>query len=106
MPAKAIKTLTVRSRQEWRKWLQAHHDSETEIWLVFVKQHAGGPSLSYEDAVEEALCFGWIDSIVRRLDDARYARKFTPRKGTASGRRLIGADMRALCRAGFWRRRV
>jgi uncharacterized protein YdeI (YjbR/CyaY-like superfamily) len=80
MPAKAIKTLTVRSRQEWRKWLQANHDSQTVIWLVFVKQHAGGPSLTYEDAVEEALCFGWIDSIVRRLDDARYARKFTPRK--------------------------
>ena len=80
MPAKAIKTLTVRSRQEWRKWLQTHHDSQAEIWLVFVKQHAGTPALSYEDAVEEGLCFGWIDSLVRRLDDARYARKFTPRK--------------------------
>ena len=80
MPAKPIKTLTVRSRQEWRKWLQAHHDSQAEIWLVFVKQHAGTPALSYEDAVEEGLCFGWIDSLVRRLDDDRYARKFTPRK--------------------------
>jgi uncharacterized protein YdeI (YjbR/CyaY-like superfamily) len=85
----AIKTLEVHSRQEWRKWLSEHYNSQSEIWLIFRKQqtgqtehtgHAGVTSLGYIDAVEEALCFGWIDSLVRRLDDVRYARKFTPRK--------------------------
>jgi len=80
MPAKAIKTLDVRSRERWRKWLQEHHDSVAEIWLVFHKRHTGRTSISYDDALDEALCFGWIDSLVRRLDDDRYARKFTPRK--------------------------
>ena len=79
MSAKPIETLDVRSRQEWRKWLKAHHDSKPVIWLVFHKRHTGTTSISYNEAVEEALCFGWIDSIVRRLDDSRYARKFTPR---------------------------
>lgn len=80
VPAKALKTLDARSREQWRNWLRRHHDSETEIWLVFYKRHTGEKSVAYEDAVEEALCFGWIDSLVRRLDEDRYARKFTPRK--------------------------
>ena len=80
MSAKPIETLDVRSRQEWRKWLKEHYDSESEIWLVFHKRHTGITTISYNDAVEEALCFGWIDSLVRRLDDDRYARKFTPRR--------------------------
>ncbi len=70
--------LDVMTRKEWRKWLSKHHDSEREVWLVFHKH--GEPSIDYEDSVEEALCFGWIDSIIKRLDDDRYARKFTPRK--------------------------
>lgn len=80
MAPKPIKTLDVRTRRQWRKWLDKHHDSESEIWLVFHKSHTGVVSLDTADAIEEALCFGWVDSIIRRLDDARYARKFTPRK--------------------------
>ena len=80
MPANNLKTLDVRSRHEWRSWLQQHHDSEREVWLVFHKHHTTEASISYGDAVDEALCFGWIDSIVTRLDEGRYARKFTPRK--------------------------
>jgi uncharacterized protein YdeI (YjbR/CyaY-like superfamily) len=75
-----LKLLRVGSRQEWRRWLKDHHDSEPVVWLVFDRIRTGRQSLSYEDAVQEALCFGWIDSIVRRLDETRYARKFTPRK--------------------------
>jgi len=75
-----LKTLQVTLPGEWRDWLAAHHDRETEIWLVFFKKHTGKACVSYQDAVDEALCFGWIDSIVRRLDDERYAQKFTPRK--------------------------
>lgn len=80
MPAKKMKPLDVPSCDAWRKWLARHHDSAAEVWLVFYKRATGRPAISYEDAVDEALCFGWIDSLVKRLDDARYARKFTPRK--------------------------
>ncbi|MBZ5497157.1 MAG: YdeI/OmpD-associated family protein [Acidobacteriia bacterium] len=77
---KTLKTLDVRSCEEWRKWLAEHHDLESEVWLVFHKRETGQPSIAYDDAVDEALCFGWIDSLIKRLDEGRYARKFTPRK--------------------------
>ena len=101
MSAKSIETLDVRSRQDWRTWLGDHHDSMSEIWLVFHKRHTGVESISYDEAVEEALCFGWIDSIVRRLDDARYARKLTPRKvdsnwSTSNRRRYADLESRGL----------
>src|SRR5215510_13155501 len=75
-----MKTLDPRSPEEWRSWLARHHDSESEVWLVFHKRHTGRTSISYEDAVDQALCYGWVDSLIKRLDEARYARKFTPRK--------------------------
>ncbi|MFH0992693.1 MAG: YdeI/OmpD-associated family protein [bacterium] len=74
------KTLNVPTRAAWRKWLQKHHRSEMEIWLVFYKKHTQMPTISYNESVEEALCFGWIDSIKQRLDDDRYVYKFTPRR--------------------------
>jgi uncharacterized protein YdeI (YjbR/CyaY-like superfamily) len=79
MSEKTIKLLEVHERSDWRRWLARRHKSESEVWLVFWKDARSMRSLQYEDAVEEALCFGWIDSIVRRLDSERYARKFTPR---------------------------
>ena len=75
-----MKTFEAKTAARWRKWLTDHHDSATEIWLIFRKQHTGRPSISYEESVDEALCFGWIDSLIKRIDDERYARKFTPRK--------------------------
>jgi uncharacterized protein YdeI (YjbR/CyaY-like superfamily) len=72
--------LHVTTREDWRAWLAEHHATETEVWLVFAKRHTGKPRVSYDEAVEEALCYGWIDSIVRKLDDDQYAQKFTPRK--------------------------
>src|SRR5215472_6874534 len=75
-----MKTLGVRTLDEWRSWLDGHHASESEIWLVFHKQHTGIACIEYKDALDEALCFGWIDSLVKRLDDRRFARKFTPRR--------------------------
>ncbi len=78
------RTLDVRSRQEWRAWLAQRHDAETEVWLVFHKVHTGVLGIGYEEAVEEAVCFGWVDSLVRRIDDDRYARRFTPRKSDSA----------------------
>ena len=78
--AEPLPTLEVTSSAEWRAWLAEHHGRETGIWLVFWKKHTGKTAVSYQDAVDEALCFGWIDTLVRRLDADRYAQKFTPRK--------------------------
>jgi len=72
-------TLDIRSRRAWRAWLARHHTSSRGVWLVFHKDHTGVSSMPYEESVREALCFGWIDSLIKRLDDDRYARKFTPR---------------------------
>lgn len=81
-------TLEVRNRQQWRTWLRKHHASSPGIWLVCYKDHSGVKSISYEDTVREALCFGWIDSLVKRLDNDRYARKLTPRRPTSKLSRI------------------
>jgi len=101
-----MKLITVEagSREEWRNWLREHHDSESGIWLVFHKSHTSERCVSYDGAVEEALCFGWIDSLVKRLDDDRYARKFTPRKpdskwSTINRRRYADLQARGLLAA-------
>ena len=78
-----LMTLRARSRPQWRAWLEKHHASSPGVWLVFYKAHTGVKSLPYEDTVREALCFGWIDSLVKRLDDDRYALKVTPRQLTS-----------------------
>jgi uncharacterized protein YdeI (YjbR/CyaY-like superfamily) len=75
-----MKLFLARTLDHWRKWLAAHHDSEPEVWLVFFKQHTGVASIDHEEALNEALCVGWVDSLVKRLDDRRYAVKFTPRR--------------------------
>jgi uncharacterized protein YdeI (YjbR/CyaY-like superfamily) len=79
-----LTTLDVRSSEAWRAWLHEHHASSPGIWLVFYKGHTAVRSIPYEDAVCQALCFGWVDSLIRRLDAERYARKFTPRKPTSA----------------------
>ena len=72
--------LYVTDPKDWRKWLREHYKTEKEIWLVYYKKGAGKPRIEYNDAVEEALCFGWIDSIVRSIDDKKFAQRFSPRK--------------------------
>jgi len=76
-------TRRFRSRPQWRAWLEEHHASSPGVWFVFYKAHTAVTSVSYEDTVREALCFGWIDSLVKRLDDDRYALKITPRQPTS-----------------------
>lgn len=75
-----MKTFDARTRERWRQWLAKHYATESEVWLIFHKQHTGTPSVAYTDALDEALCYGWIDSLIKRIDDDRYARKFTPRR--------------------------
>lgn len=81
--APELMLLDVRNRQQWRAWLAKHHASSPGVWLVRHKAHTEKTSIEYEDMVREALCFGWIDSLVKRLDDHRYAIKVTPRRTTS-----------------------
>jgi uncharacterized protein YdeI (YjbR/CyaY-like superfamily) len=69
-----------RSRAVWRAWLRRHHDTSREIWLVYCKKHTGKRSVVYPEALDEALCFGWIDGMVRSIDDERYMQRWTPRR--------------------------
>jgi len=71
--------LYVTNHREWRDWLKKHYKLEKEVWLVYYKKHTGKPRIPYNDAVEEALCFGWIDSTVRRIDEDRFAQRFSLR---------------------------
>jgi uncharacterized protein YdeI (YjbR/CyaY-like superfamily) len=75
--------ITPASRAEWRAWLAKHHAGEQEVWLVYYKKHTNKPTLTYLDSVREALCFGWIDGIKKRVDDERYMHHFTPRRGAS-----------------------
>jgi uncharacterized protein YdeI (YjbR/CyaY-like superfamily) len=75
-----IKQLYTVNRAAFRKWLAENHATSTGIWLVYYKKNSGKPSISYPEAVKEALCFGWIDSKVNAIDDERYMQVFTPRK--------------------------
>lgn len=75
-----MNTLEVSDRREWRRWLRNHYKTEPEIWLVYYKKASGKGRIQYNDAVEEALCFGWIDSTVRKIDEHRFAQRFSPRR--------------------------
>jgi uncharacterized protein YdeI (YjbR/CyaY-like superfamily) len=73
-------TFCPNSREEWRKWLETNHLTSSGVWLIYYKVKSGKPSVRYSEAVKEALCFGWIDSKVKSLDEERYMQIFTPRK--------------------------
>src|SRR5438046_9420788 len=96
-----LMTLQVRSRRQWRAWLAKHHTSSPGVWLVFHKAHTGVKSIPYEDTVREALCFGWIDSLITRLDDDRYALKVTPRKLASKWSAINGKRWAELQAAGL-----
>jgi uncharacterized protein YdeI (YjbR/CyaY-like superfamily) len=73
-------TLYVSNRKAWRAWLRRNHAREKEIWLIYDKKHSSKPRIPYNDAVEEALCYGWIDSTIKRIDHNRMAQRFSPRR--------------------------
>ena len=75
-----IKPKLFANRAAWRSWLEKNHNKAAEIWLAYYKKNSGKASVSYEEALQEALCFGWIDSVVNKLDEERYMQRWTPRK--------------------------
>jgi len=75
-----VETIYCKNRDEWRVWLEQNHTFTNEIWLIYFKKHTKKETVSYNDAVEEALCFGWIDSKVKSIDNETYMQKYSPRK--------------------------
>ncbi|GGX72446.1 YdeI/OmpD-associated family protein [Saccharospirillum salsuginis] len=93
-------TFTSKNRAEWRSWLSDNHHSASEVWLVLFKKTSGKANLSYNDAVEEALCFGWIDGMKRSIDEERYSLRFTPRKADSQWSQSNKDRVRRLIEAG------
>ncbi len=66
--------------KDWRKWLKKNHQTKKEVWLIYYRKKTGQSRIPYDDAVREALCYGWIDSIIKKVDEKRFAQRFSPRK--------------------------
>jgi uncharacterized protein YdeI (YjbR/CyaY-like superfamily) len=79
-----MKPIFFATPQEFRAWLDVHHNTATELWVGLYKKGSGRPSITWPEAVDEALCFGWVDSVRQRIDDERYMNRFTPRKPTSN----------------------
>jgi uncharacterized protein YdeI (YjbR/CyaY-like superfamily) len=93
-------TLLVDTRKAWRAWLARHSRAKTEIWLISFKKGTGKRSLDYETAVEEALCYGWVDGQTKTIDAERYATRFTPRRPRSNWSESNRARVRKLVQAG------
>ncbi len=93
-------TLYVTSPKDWRKWLKKHYKTEKEIWLVYYRKESGKPRIAYNDAVEEALCFGWIDSIIHTIDEESFAQRFSPRKPKSGYSQANKERLRSLIEQG------
>jgi uncharacterized protein YdeI (YjbR/CyaY-like superfamily) len=99
-PLQSAKLLHASSRSQWRAWLKKNYKSKTEIWLVYYKKHTSKLRISYNDAVEEALCFGWIDSTVRTIDEDSFAQKFSVRRPRSKYSQANLERLRALAKQG------
>ena len=93
--------IPMKDRRSWRTWLEKNHDRKQSVWILFPKKHTARTSVAYGDAVEEALCFGWIDSQVRRVDEDAYIQKFTPRKRKSAWSPSNKQRVRKLVRLGL-----
>lgn len=94
------KTFYATDVKQWRAWLEKNHSKEPEIWFTYYTRDSGKPFISYSDALDEALCFGWIDSIVKKLDEHGRAQRFTPRTAKSSWSETNKERVRRLIKAG------
>ncbi len=95
-----MKTLYVEDRGKWRAWLKANFERMPGVWLLYYKKDTGRPRIAYADAVEEAICFGWIDGKIKKLDQARFAQLFTPRRPKSKWSRTNIERARRMIREG------
>jgi len=101
MVEKEIETVCPTSRQHWREWLQAHHDQKQSIWLIYHKKNSASQGITYNDAVDEALCFGWIDSQAKPMDTFRYRQFFCQRKPTSVWSKINKGKVQQLISSGL-----
>jgi uncharacterized protein YdeI (YjbR/CyaY-like superfamily) len=101
MPKEEIDRFCPANRQDWRKWLKQNHRSKQAVWLVQYKKKANMPSLSWSEAVDEALCFGWIDSIRKTIDEEKFIQFFTKRKVTSAWSKINKEKVARLIDAGL-----
>jgi uncharacterized protein YdeI (YjbR/CyaY-like superfamily) len=101
MSAPDYKTTHPKTRKAWRQWLQKNHAASPGIWMIYYKKESGKARVKYDEAVEEALCFGWIDSLPRKLDEERTMLKFTPRKSKSVWSRLNKTRIENLIKEGL-----
>jgi uncharacterized protein YdeI (YjbR/CyaY-like superfamily) len=85
---------------EWRAWLEANHDREREVWVGYHRKASGRPSITWSESVDEALCFGWIDGVRKRIDETSYMNRFTPRRPQSNWSAINVAKVEALIAAG------
>lgn len=91
-------TLYITNRKDWRKWLAKNHKKQKEIWLIYYRKSSGKPRISYDDAILEALCYGWIDSIAKKIDDESFAQRFSPRRSNSVFSQMNKERVRELIR--------
>ncbi|MGA9407681.1 MAG: YdeI/OmpD-associated family protein [Bacteroidota bacterium] len=94
------KTLYATNRKQWRSWLSKHHKTTGDIWLIYFKKESGKPRIPYNDAVEEALCYGWIDSTTKPRDKESWVQRFTPRRNKSPLSEMNKERVRRLIKAG------
>jgi uncharacterized protein YdeI (YjbR/CyaY-like superfamily) len=95
-----VKEILFRDRSVWRRWLERNHAASGGIWMVYLKGRKAGECIAYEDAIEEALCWGWIDSIIKKVDPEKYVRRFTPRRPGSIWSRLNKRRIAKMVKAG------
>ena len=98
-----LQRIIAADRMVWRAWLEANGETEAAVWLVYFKKGSGQPSITWDEAVEEALCFGWIDSKAKPIDDRTYMQYFTPRKPKSVWSRVNKERLERLTAAGLMR---
>lgn len=95
-----MKTFYPKSAQEWRQWLEKHHDAEQSVWVLYDKKSSGKPSMSWSEAVDEALCFGWIDSTRKTVNDEQFIQLFAKRKPTSTWSKINKDKVKQLIAEG------
>jgi uncharacterized protein YdeI (YjbR/CyaY-like superfamily) len=97
---KELEYIHFEGRENFRSWLLKYHETSPGIWMIFYKKHVKIDCIKYDEALEEALCFGWIDSLIKKTDDDSYARKFTPRTNTKKWSEINKKKVVELVRSG------
>ncbi|TAH39898.1 MAG: hypothetical protein EYC69_12385 [Bacteroidetes bacterium] len=100
MNGKTNKSFCPAGRKQWRRWLEKNHASEKSVWLIYYKKHASVPTITYNEAVEEALCFGWIDSTKKTIDEDRFQQYFCKRKPDSVWSKINKAKVKRLIESG------